>query len=116
MAPVQIALFSSFEATRDGQPIPGLTSSKIQALLAYLALEADRAHPRETLAALLWPDHSGHNAMQNLRQSLSRLQRALEVPDLLLLDGQALQLVMLQKMHQHACSLYLTALIMKKVT
>lgn len=65
MAPVQIALFSSFEATRDGQPIPGLTSSKIQALLAYLALEADRAHPRETLAALLWPDHSGHNAMQN---------------------------------------------------
>ena len=55
-------------------------------MLAYLALEAGRPHPREALAALLWPDHPGHKAMQNLRQSLSRLQRAVQVADLLLLE------------------------------
>lgn len=91
MARVQIALFGPFQATRDGQPIPGLTSSKVQALLAYLALEADRPHPRKTLAALFWPENAGRKAMQNLRQSLSRLQRAFDVPDLLLHDQQTVQ-------------------------
>ena len=60
-------------------------------MLAYLALEAGRPHPREALAALLWPDHPGHKAMQNLRQSLSRLQRAVQVPDLLLLEQQTVR-------------------------
>ena len=46
-------------------------------MLAYLAIEADRPHPREQLAALFWPEHSQSAAYANLRQTLSRLRKAL---------------------------------------
>lgn len=52
-----------------------------RALLAYLALEAGRTHPREHLAALLWPDATGEQALTNLRQALHRLRVALGLPD-----------------------------------
>jgi DNA-binding SARP family transcriptional activator len=40
----------------DGKAVTGFATSKIQALLAYLAVEAHRSHRREVLAALLWLD------------------------------------------------------------
>ena len=43
----------------------------------YLAIEADRPHRREALAALFWPDHTEEGAHLNLRQSILRLRRAL---------------------------------------
>ncbi len=46
-------------------------------------MEADRAHPREQLAELLWPDRPPGIAAQNLRQSLTRLQRLLPQPSAL---------------------------------
>ena len=39
------------------------TSNKVRALLAYLAVEANRPHSRETLAGLLWPDYSDRSAL-----------------------------------------------------
>ncbi len=47
------------------------------ALLAYLALESQRAHTREALAALFWPDEPDQVAKQNLRQALYQLRQLL---------------------------------------
>lgn len=91
MPRVKISLLGPFQVVQDGKPAKGLTSEKIQALLAYLVLETGRPHAREELAALLWPEHSGQKAMQNLRQSLSRLQRAIPLGDALLVTRQAVQ-------------------------
>ncbi|MBI2976568.1 MAG: hypothetical protein HYY33_06415 [Chloroflexi bacterium] len=49
-------------------------TAKDQALLTYLVMEAERAHPRVMLAAMLWPESPESTARGNLRQSLSRLR------------------------------------------
>ncbi|MBN1580661.1 MAG: bacterial transcriptional activator domain-containing protein, partial [Anaerolineae bacterium] len=71
-----ISLLGPFQARWDGQPIV-FRSDTMRALLAYLALEAGALHRRESLAALLWPDHESVTALTNLRQTLSRLARAI---------------------------------------
>ena len=48
---------------------------KATALLAYLAL-AERAHARDALAELLWPDHDTAHARGALRRTLSTLRQA----------------------------------------
>jgi WD40 repeat protein/DNA-binding SARP family transcriptional activator len=65
-----------------GNPVPGLESAKGQALLAYLALESDRPHSRESLATLLWSQASQAAALQSLRQALYNLRQVLALPDL----------------------------------
>ena len=55
-------------------PIP---ARKVRALLACLAIHPGRAHPRDRLAALLWPDVGEAQARQSLRQALAGLRRAL---------------------------------------
>ena len=54
-----------------------LTYRKGWALLAYLAVERKRAHPRSQIAALLWLDLGQQAALTNLRQVLRDLNRAL---------------------------------------
>jgi DNA-binding SARP family transcriptional activator len=49
---------------------------KSLALLAYLACER-RDHLRDTLSALLWPDHEQSKAFANLRQALWEIQKSL---------------------------------------
>src|SRR4051812_40288312 len=49
----------------------------MRALLAYLIVEADRPHQRETLAALLWPEQTDTAARQSLRQSLYVVRQVL---------------------------------------
>jgi predicted ATPase/DNA-binding SARP family transcriptional activator len=61
----------------NGEVVMDQRSPKPLALLAYLAIEAHRPHPRGTLAALFWPDQPGKRAFQNLRQTLSRLRKAI---------------------------------------
>ncbi len=46
-------------------------------LLAYLALNWERPHRRETLQALFWPDKPSRPAANNLRQALWHLRQAL---------------------------------------
>jgi DNA-binding SARP family transcriptional activator len=50
---------------------------KAAALLAYLAVESNRPHVREELVALLWPETEAARGRANLRQTLTRLRRAL---------------------------------------
>lgn len=52
-----------------------LAYTKLALLLAYLALEP-RAHTRESLADLLWPELGEHDAKANLRRALFNLQQA----------------------------------------
>ena len=54
-----------------------LPARKAQALLAYLAVRAGRAHARETLTGLFWGDVGERQARQSLRQTMVRLRRAL---------------------------------------
>src|SRR3954449_4830790 len=71
------------------QPVRGLVSRKVEALLVYLAYER-REHPRELLATLLWEDLSQTRAMANLRMALSNLQSVL--PHYLIATRQSLMI------------------------
>jgi len=77
MAHLSLSLLGPFQVTLDGQPVTGFKSNKIRALLAYLAVEADRTHRREVLAGLLWPDWPDRDALSNLRYALSNLRRVI---------------------------------------
>lgn len=76
MARLSLSLLGAFEVTLNGEPVTAFEYDKVRALLAYLAVEADRPHRRETLAGLLWPDRPERNARQNLSQALFNLRRA----------------------------------------
>jgi DNA-binding SARP family transcriptional activator len=73
---LDVRLLGKFAVHLAGRPIeipwhPG------QLLLAYLLLNVGKAHRREKLAGLLWPDSDEANARNNLRQTLWRLRQAL---------------------------------------
>ncbi|MCB0245774.1 MAG: winged helix-turn-helix domain-containing protein, partial [Anaerolineae bacterium] len=78
MTRLSLELLGTFAATFDGHAVSRFRSSKARALLAYLAVEANRAHSRSSLAALLWPESSEQDAYRNLRVTLHRLRRALD--------------------------------------
>ncbi len=75
MAQLEIRLLGPFQTALDGKPVTGFESSKVRALLAYLADEAKRSHPRDRLAGLLWPDWPQKAALQNLSYALSDLRK-----------------------------------------
>ncbi len=78
MKSLTLYLLGPFHVVRDGAPVTEFRSDKVRALLAYLALEADRPHRRDTLAGLLWPEVPDEVARRNLRLSLHRLREALD--------------------------------------
>jgi predicted ATPase/DNA-binding SARP family transcriptional activator len=91
-----LSFLGSLQVVWDGHPITFATTST-RAMLAYLALEADQPHRRESLASLLWPDQPQAAAFTNLRQTLARLRKALPEPALaqtLLVTPQTLQLAL----------------------
>ena len=55
MPRLTLGLLGPVEVALDGEPVTGLAYEKVRALLAYLAVESDRPHHRDTLAALLPP-------------------------------------------------------------
>ena len=81
MAHLELHLFGPFHATLDGKEVTNFATDKARALLAYLAVEADRPHRRDALAGLLWPDLPQSRARQSLRQALSRVRQALDDRD-----------------------------------
>lgn len=76
MARLTLTLLGPLHCGLDGAAVEFKTKLA-QALLVYLAVEAARAHPRETLAALLWPDRPEDAARHNLRQTLLYVRQAL---------------------------------------
>ncbi len=58
MAHLALYFLGGFQVVLDSHPVTEFKSNKVRALLAYLAVEADRPHRREALAGLLWPERS----------------------------------------------------------
>lgn len=77
MVHLSITLFGPFTAVWDGEEITGFKSQRVRALLAYLAVESDRMHSRDTLAALFWPDWSNREARNHLRYALYNLRQVI---------------------------------------
>jgi predicted ATPase/DNA-binding SARP family transcriptional activator len=72
-----ITCLGAFQVRHDTTPITHFRGAKVQALLAYLAIEADRPHSRGMLAGLFWPELPDADALRNLSQALVRLRAAL---------------------------------------
>ncbi len=77
MTRLTLNFLGSFQVALDEEPVTTFKSNKVRALLAYLAVEADRPHQREYLAGLLWPDQPPRTALSNLRYTLSNLRRVI---------------------------------------
>lgn len=77
MARLSLALLGPLDIRLDGQAVTALAYDKVWALLAYLAIEADRPHRRDALVGLLWPDQLDQAARANLRQALTQLRQAI---------------------------------------
>lgn len=74
---LHIQLLGSPSVAVDDQPITRFHSSKVAALVYFLAATA-RKHGRDTLAALFWGDLAEIQAKKNLRNSLYYLPDALK--------------------------------------
>lgn len=77
MSQLALSFFGAFEARLGNKPLTNFRSAKVQGLLIYLVLTHHRAHERDVLAALFWPDDPETVAKHNLRQSLYRLRQLL---------------------------------------
>jgi DNA-binding SARP family transcriptional activator/tetratricopeptide (TPR) repeat protein len=77
---LSLSFLGSFQATLDGEHLIGFRSARVQGLLVYLAMESQRAHPRDYLAAMFWPDEPDSVAKKNLRQSIYQLRQVLKGP------------------------------------
>ena len=66
MAHLTISALGEFRVSKENEIISSFESDKVRALLAYLVVEFDFPHRRETLVGLLWPDCSEEAARHNL--------------------------------------------------
>lgn len=73
---LEIHLFGPLQVKWQGESLH-FPSDRVRALFAYLVLEFQRAHHRETLAGVLWSEMDEQKARTNLRISLSRLRKSL---------------------------------------
>ncbi|MCE7981656.1 MAG: hypothetical protein DYG89_10720 [Caldilinea sp. CFX5] len=72
-----IRLLGGFQVDDNGCALTGFQSDKARALLAYLAVEADRPHRRAQLAGLFWPEWPEQTALTYLRHALANLRKVL---------------------------------------
>jgi len=95
MARLSIYLLGSFLVTLDDKPVTGFDSDKARALLAYLAVESDHSHRRESLAGLLWPDCPERTARRSLAGALANVRSVIgdhdAVPRFILSTHQEIQ-------------------------
>lgn len=77
MSSLQIYVLGSFQVLQRGRSLTTFRTDKIRALLAYLVVESDRPHRRESLATIFWSEMDTGKALTNLRLSLHRLRYAL---------------------------------------
>ena len=73
---LNIKLLGQYDVQLEGQKVD-LPSRPVQLLLAYLLLNSGKAHRREHLAGLLWPDSLEATARKNLRNAAWRLRQAI---------------------------------------
>lgn len=79
MTALRLEILGTFRLSAGGVVQARFATDKVRALLAYLAVEADRPHSRTALATLLWPDLPDVGARNNARKALHQLRHALEL-------------------------------------
>lgn len=77
MARLSITTLGDFHITLNGELLDAFESNKVRALLAYLAVEVERAHTRDRLIGLLWPDQPERAARRDLSQALYNLRQTI---------------------------------------
>ncbi len=77
MTRLRLQLFGAFQTHLDDLPLTSFRSDKSRALLAYLAVESDRVHRRESLASLFWGDFNDRSARRSLSSALANLRTIL---------------------------------------
>jgi TolB-like protein/DNA-binding SARP family transcriptional activator/Tfp pilus assembly protein PilF len=89
-----IRLLGGFEVVRDdGTSYPiRLSTKKVCALIAFLAMSRKQSATREELATLLWGNCPDQQARQSLRQALVLLRKDLGSPDVLVADKDVIRL------------------------
>ena len=87
---LELKLFGNLELSGPTGRID-LSSAKLGALLAYLAVHAPAPQPRERLTELLWGSHFEEQARQNFRQALARLRKLIGT-DVIVANDQFVQL------------------------
>ena len=94
MARITLTLLGGFRARFESRRPLAFPTRKAQALLAYLALPAGVAHPRDKLASLLWGSTVETTARTSLRQTLYALRKSLRRGDRspLLIEGNTVAL------------------------
>jgi DNA-binding SARP family transcriptional activator/pimeloyl-ACP methyl ester carboxylesterase len=85
----QLTLFGAPKLVRNGRSQP-LRRRKARALLTYLAV-TQKSHSRETIVALLWPDHDHAQGRADLSRILSNLRTVLGA-DYILADREQIAL------------------------
>ncbi len=78
MDKLTFTLLGNAQVAQQDQRTLKFRARKELALLLYLAAESHRAHSRESLLGLFWPEFSNADARNNLRVVLSRLKRKLD--------------------------------------
>ncbi len=77
MHTLYLNILGPFQCRDAGGANIDLPTRRAEAIIAYLAVKAGREQSRDMLATLLWEDKTNDQARANLRQTLSRLRRAL---------------------------------------
>lgn len=85
-------LLDRFYLSYNGEPVSGFRSEKVQALLAYLLLEAESPVSRTHLAQLLWSGYAEASARLSLRQALFNLNQLFAPYDVFLTSRLTVQL------------------------
>jgi len=88
---LSLSLLGSFQCwVNENDVSADFRTKKERALLAYLATESNRQHPRDVLGEMFWPGKPEGYARMNLRQALSGIRRAIqsqeEIPPFLLVS------------------------------
>src|SRR5258708_2422866 len=76
--PCRIDMFGGLYLHRSGRTVERFRTRKVGSLLAMLALSPDRAHSREELIDLLWPEMDIDAGRVNLRRALCTLRHLLD--------------------------------------
>jgi len=84
MSDLYVALLGPVKVALNDQRLEKFRTSRVQALLFYLATEqalGTEVHRREALMELIWPCLPSASAQVNLRQTLYHLQKAIPAMD-----------------------------------
>ena len=100
---LRVHLLGGLKLTWDGEPVLTIPGRAARSLLAYLVIHRDRAHARNHLTGLCWPDLPDRVARRRLSQALWQIRHTLRArsrggaqppsgPPILLTEGDSVQL------------------------